>query len=397
MNVKMACPVAILSDILNFTIPTLKCDVFSLPTSPWIFLQKFIQKKENCLSMSYISFMGGGFVLDIRQRRERIEQQFLSPFAVRSADSCGRLYAEELCPMRTCFQRDVDRILYSKAFRRLKHKTQVFLHPEGDHYRTRLTHTLEVARIARTIARALCLNEDLTEAIALGHDLGHTPFGHAGERVLDEFYPAGFRHYEQSLRVVDRLEKSGAGLNLSFETRMGIRYHSGKPPETDTLEARVVRIADRIAYVNHDADDAIRAGILTESAVPHEVRCTLGTGLSGRIDTIVSDIVTQSLDRNVITTSDRVGQALLSFRSFMFEHVYQNPVAKSEECKVRDVLGGIFRHYIKHPDKLPGDYRRFLEQEPLERIVIDYVSGMTDKFAMHIYAEIFIPSSWQIK
>ena len=332
----------------------------------------------------------------IREMREAMEQTMLSPFAISARTSKGRAQEDEPCEMRTCFQRDVDRILYSKAFRRLKHKTQVFLHPDGDHYRTRLTHTLEVSRIARTIARALRLNEDLTEAIALGHDLGHTPFGHAGERALNEIYAEGFRHYDQSLRVVDRLEKGGRGLNLSYETRIGIQHHT-IGGEDDPLEARIVRNADRIAYINHDADDAIRAGILKADEIPKEVLSILGRDLTERIDTIVKDMVQQSMDKNDITMSEPVAGAVLAFRAFMFNQVYYNPKAKGEEVKVKDVLNGIFRHYLKNPGKLPEDYRRLIDEDGLERVVCDYVSGMTDKFAMDVYSDIFIPVSWHVR
>jgi len=340
--------------------------------------------------------MGGGILSGIRETREDLERMLLSPYGVLSAHSKGRARPEEPCPMRTCFQRDIDRILYSKAFRRLKHKTQVFLHPEGDHYRTRLTHTLEVSRIARTVSRALRLNEDLTEAIALGHDLGHTPFGHAGERALDELFKDGFRHYDQSLRVVDRLEKGGLGLNLSFETRVGIQHHS-IGAEGDPLEARIVRIADRVAYINHDADDAIRAGLLTEERIPKEIREVLGVGLGQRINTIVTDTVQGSENRPDICMSAPVEAAVTAFRKFMFEAIYYNPAAKGEEVKVKDVLGGIFNYYQKNPDKLPEDYRRLIEEDGQERVVADYVSGMTDKFAMDTYAKLFIPMSWQLR
>ncbi|MCL2843106.1 MAG: deoxyguanosinetriphosphate triphosphohydrolase [Oscillospiraceae bacterium] len=332
----------------------------------------------------------------LRELREDLERQMISPFGILAANSVGRPRAEMECSMRTCFQRDVDRIIYSKAFRRLKHKTQVFLHPEGDHYRTRLTHTLEVSRIARTVARGLRLNEDLTEAIALGHDLGHTPFGHAGERALSELYDGGYHHYDQSLRVVDRIEKSGLGLNLSYETRVGIHHHS-VGHEDDPLEARVVRIADRVAYINHDADDAIRAGILTEVAIPLTVREVLGTGLGERINTIVSDMVAQSEGVPDIIMSAPVGQAVNAFREFMFDRVYQNPAAKGEEVKVKDILGGIFDYYVRNPEKLPLDYRNLMEEDGLERVVVDYVSGMTDKFAIDTYSDLFIPSAWCVR
>ena len=332
----------------------------------------------------------------MREMREELEELMLSPYAVRSAESQGRVRPEEPCVMRTAFQRDVDRILYSKAFRRLKHKTQVFLHPDGDHYRTRLTHTLEVSRIARTMARGLQLNEDLTEAIALGHDLGHTPFGHAGERALNEIFSEGFRHYDQSLRVVDRLEKNSRGLNLSYETRMGIHHHT-IGAEGDSLEARVVRIADRVAYINHDADDAVRGGILKAGELPGEVLQILGRDLTERIDTIVRDVVAQSRERDDIVMSKPVAGAVLAFRAFMFDQVYHNPTAKGEEVKVEGILRGIFRHYMASPQKLPEDYRRLIDEDGLERVVCDYVSGMTDKFAMDVYSDLFIPVSWHVR
>lgn len=332
----------------------------------------------------------------VRIRREEIEAKTLSPFAVLSRDTKGRKHPEPECAMRTAFARDVDRIIYSKAFRRLKHKTQVFLHPEGDHYRTRLTHTLEVARIARATARALCLNEDLTEAIALGHDLGHTPFGHAGERVLNLIYPGGFRHYDQSLRVVTRLEKAGMGLNLCHETCLGIQNHS-VGQKTDPLEAQIVRIADRVAYINHDADDAMRAGLLKEEDLPQMVRDILGKGISARIDTIVQDMVLKSENQASIVMSEAVSKAVDAFRNFMFERVYQNPKAKGEEKKVKGVLFALYEYYFEHPHKLPEDYKALLEADGKERIICDYIAGMSDKYATAIYADLFIPKTWHIR
>jgi len=330
-----------------------------------------------------------------RERREQLERLMISERGVLSEASKGRTFSEEQDEVRTCFQRDVDRISYSKSFRRLKHKTQVFLQPEGDHYRTRLTHTLEVTRIARTISRALELNEDLTEAIGLGHDLGHTPFGHAGERALSDIYPGGFRHYEQSLRVVDRLEKSGAGLNLCFETRMGIRNHTVGSPD-DTAEATVVRLADRIAYINHDVDDAIRAGILTADDIPQEVREHIGERHSTRIDAIIKDIIKNS-PLGEISMSDEMAKAVDVFHDFLNERVYRNPKAKGEEAKVSKILGGIWEFYIKNPDELPEDYRRIANTEGVERAVCDYVSGMTDDYAIYKFTSIHIPAAWQVK
>lgn len=335
-------------------------------------------------------------MLSVRQEYESQERNTLCSLGVPSAESAGRLTYEEPCQVRTCFQRDVDRITYCKAFRRLMHKTQVFLQPEGDHYRTRLTHTLEVSRIARTISRALRLNEDLTEAIALGHDLGHTPFGHEGERTLADIYSLGFVHAEQSLRVVDRIEKSGQGLNLSYETRMGILHHT-VGADDDTLEARVVRISDRVAYINHDADDAVRAGILSEAHLPSCVLETLGDRKSLRIDTIVRDIIHESHGNNDIKMSQSVSRAVNEFRGFMFEKVYQNSVAKREETKVYGILSRIFDYYTINPQKLPSDYLALVEQDGLERVVCDYVSGMTDKYAIYKYGELFIPEVWQVR
>lgn len=330
-----------------------------------------------------------------RIRREELERIMLSPYGVWSVESKGRALPEELCGIRTCFQRDVDRIIHSKAFRRLKHKTQVFLQPEGDHYRTRMTHTLEVSRIARTVARALMLNEDLTEAAALGHDLGHTPFGHAGERALDELF-GSFRHYEQSLRVVDLLEKDGQGLNLTYEVRMAILNHTKGAPD-DTLEAKCVRLADRIAYINHDVDDAIRAGIVTTGDLPIIVRKTLGESHSVRINTITEDLIKRSFGKNELEMSPEIQAAVDEFHDFMYFEVYKNPRAKSEEAKVEGILGGIYEYYVKNPDKLPGDYKKLSEREGLERTVCDYVAGMTDKYAVYKYSEIFVPAAWQMR
>ena len=276
------------------------------------------------------------------------------------------------------------------------HKTQVFLQPEGDHYRTRMTHTLEVSRIARTIARALALNEDLTEAAAMGHDLGHTPFGHAGEAALTEVMGAPFRHNEQSLRVVDRLEKNGRGLNLSYEVRRGILCHSGDElPET--LEGRIVRYADRIAYINHDIDDAMRAGILRNEDIPREIAAVLGETHSERINTLVSDVVRSSKGHPRIAMTPEVENAMLALRSFMFERVYRNPVAKGEESKARRIIQELYRYYIDHPEKIPEDFQPQLDMEGLPRVVCDYVAGMTDKYAVYKFEEIFVPTAWSIR
>lgn len=331
-----------------------------------------------------------------RERRERAEELLVCSRGVRARESAGRPRPEPECEVRTCFQRDIDRIIHCKSFRRLKHKTQVFLQPEGDHYRTRLTHTLEVARIARTISRALMLNEDLTEAIALGHDLGHTPFGHAGERALNDIFPGGFRHYEQSLRVVDRLEKDGLGLNLCRETRTGILNHTTGTPR-GSLEADVVRLSDRIAYINHDLDDAERAGILAPGDEPAIIRERLGERNSERINSIVNDVIETSAELDVILMSPDITDAVQVFTDFMYSEVYKNPVAKGEESKVGNILLSIWEYYVNHPERLPEDYRAIADEEGIDRAATDYVSGMTDKYVMDVYSELFIPKSWQVR
>ena len=331
----------------------------------------------------------------LREEREKLEHLLIGRWGVLSEESKGRLLPEEPCPIRTCFQRDVDRITHAKSFRRLKHKTQVFLQPEGDHYRTRLTHTLEVTRLARTVARALRLNEDLAEAIALGHDLGHTPFGHAGERALRELMEGGFYHYEQSLRVVDRIEKDGRGLNLCYETRMGILNHTYGAPD-DTREATVVRLCDRIAYINHDLDDAIRAGILTAEDVPSRIRDALGDRTSQRLNAMLSDLIANSGDGE-IHMGDAMAAVFDEYHNFMYDAVYRNPTAKSEESKVKGILGGIFAYYLAHPDKLPGEFAEIAHVDGLARAVCDYVAGMTDGYAMSVYGNIFIPAVWSVK
>ena len=330
-----------------------------------------------------------------REERENMEEILIGALGVRARDSRGRLREEEPCTLRTCFQRDADRITHSKSFRRLKHKTQVFLQPEGDHYRTRLTHTLEVTRLSRTVGRALRLNEDLCEAIALGHDLGHTPFGHAGERALNVIYKEGFRHYEQSLRVVDRIEKDGEGLNLCYETRIGILAHTTGHPE-ESQEAKVVRLCDHVAYLNHDLDDAMRAGIVAEDSVPEKIVRKLGAGHSQRIDAFIRDIIRNGQAGQVDISAD-LQDVWVLFHNFMYENVYHNPVAKGEESKVENILRGIWEHYVKNPDALPEDYRRLAERDGLERAVTDYVSGMTDDSAMYQFGQIFIPMAWSVK
>ena len=332
--------------------------------------------------------------MTIREQKEELERQILSEFAVKSCESRGREHGIEPCDIRTCFQRDRDRIIHCKAFRRLKHKTQVFLAPMGDHYRTRLTHTLEVSQIARSISSALRLNEDLTEAIALGHDLGHTPFGHAGERTLNKKYD--FVHSIQSLRVVDILENDGNGLNLSWEVRDGIVNHemSGNP---STLEGCVVRIADKIAYTNHDMDDAIRAGILTEEDVPEEIRECLGRTHGERLDRLIMDVIENSYDKNEIRMSDGASEALLKLRQFMTDNLYFNPTCKSEEVKTDIMLSQLYDHYLAHPDEMPSEYLKIREirGEKTERIVCDYISGMTDVYSVSVYQKLFVPQFWK--
>ena len=332
----------------------------------------------------------------IRARTEALERQTLSPRACLSERSKGRAAAVEPCPMRTCFQRDVDRVVHCKSFRRLKHKTQVFLQPEGDHYRTRMTHTLEVSRIARTMARGLALNEDLTEAAALAHDLGHTPFGHAGERALSRMVEGGFRHYEQSLRVVDRLENDGAGLNLCHEVRSGILCHTAGPM-ADTLEGQLVRFADKIAYINHDIDDAMRGGIIFPTDIPAHISQTLGFTHGERIETLAMDIVRESAQGEEIRQSPAVGRAMAELKAFMFESVYFNPAAKGEEGKAEDMICLLYEYYDKHTDKLPPEYQDILLREGKERAVLDYIAGMTDTYAVGQFSSLFIPRGWVVK
>ena len=330
-----------------------------------------------------------------RQDREQAEHYFIGKYGVLAENSRGRLMPEEACGIRTCFQRDIDRITHSKSFRRLKHKTQVFLQPEGDHYRTRLTHTLEVSRLARTVARALTLNEDLAEAIALGHDLGHTPFGHAGERALNRIFPGGFKHYEQSLRVVDILERDGRGLNLCYETRMGILHHTHGQPD-DTPEATAVRLCDRIAYINHDLDDSIRAGIIRADKVPEIIRLGCGERNSERINSLLTDLICNS-GEGQLRMSPKMQETFDFFHSYMYSDVYTNPLAKREESKVDGILARLYEYYVKHPEKLPEDFATVIEGEGVERAACDYISGMTDGYAMEKYGELFIPFAWTVK
>ena len=334
--------------------------------------------------------------MTIRESTETWEAQWLSPYASLSRNSRGREKDEPECDIRPVYQRDRDRILHCKSFRRLKHKTQVFLTPKGDHYRTRLTHTLEVAQTARTIARALRLNEDLTEAIALGHDLGHTPFGHAGERALNQVYSEGFAHNEQSVRIVERLEKGGKGLNLTWEVRDGILNHqmSGKP---STLEGMVVRYSDKMAYINHDVDDAIRAGVIREDEIPRTYTDILGHSTRERLNTMIHDIVSNSQEKPEIRMSEDVEFAFRGMRKYMFENVYTNPKAKGEEKKAENILKELFRYYMDHPELLSNEYieRMWQTGETQERSVCDYIAGMTDQYAIAKFQEFFVPVSWR--
>lgn len=334
--------------------------------------------------------------MSIRENLEQMEQIYLSPFATKSVNSIGRDREEPQCDIRPVFQRDRDRILHCKAFRRLKHKTQVFLSPKGDHYRTRLTHTLEVSQNARTIAKALRLNEDLVEAIALGHDLGHTPFGHAGERVLNELCEEGYRHNEQSVRIVEKLEKDGEGLNLTWEVKDGILNHqTGLMPHT--LEGKIVRLSDKIAYINHDIDDAIRAMLLTEEEIPLELRKTLGMTTRERLDTLIHNIITNSIGQDDILMSPEILEAMQELRRFMFEKVYMNPRAKGEEEKAERLLRELYLYYLDHIEILPIQYQKMCEEgEKAERVVCDYISGMTDQYAISKYREFFLPKAWEI-
>ena len=331
--------------------------------------------------------------MTIRERFEQEEALRLSPLAVPSGQTRGRLRPKEPCTVRTEFQRDRDRIIHSKSFRRLKFKTQVFLSPEGDHFRTRLTHTLEVAQVARTLARCLRLNEDLTEAIALGHDLGHTPFGHIGERSLDELMPEGFRHNEQSLRMVDVLEKDGEGLNLTWEVRDGILCHSGKQLPA-TLEGQCVRRADRIAYLNHDLDDALRGGVLQPFELPADCLKILGHTHGERINTMILDIVENSMDKPELTMSPMVQSAMDGLREFMFEKVYRDSWRAAEENRCDHIMKELFRYYIGHPGEMPEEFVLIGYRDGSERGVCDFLSCMTDRYAVRLYQQLFIPASF---
>lgn len=334
--------------------------------------------------------------MTIREQIERMEQETLSPYACLSVNSRGRDVDEPQCDIRPVFQRDRDRILHSKSFRRLKNKTQVFLTPKGDHYRTRLSHTLEVSQNARTIAKALRLNEDLVEAIALGHDLGHTPFGHAGERVLARLTNGDFKHNEQSVRIVEKLEKEGKGLNLTWEVRDGILNHEMELTPA-TLEGKIVRISDKIAYVNADFDDGIRAQILCEEDIPLELRKTLGFHVKARLNHLIHDIIINSRDKGDICMSDESWEAFLELRRFMFENLYTNPVAKSEEVKAEAMIEQLYYYYTDHIELLPEKHLKMLQEgEEQYRVVCDYISGMTDQYAITKFGEFFIPVAWQV-
>lgn len=325
----------------------------------------------------------------------RREEQFLCPQAFLTANTAGRLRPADPCPVRTEFQRDRDRITHCKSFRRLMHKMQVFISPAGDHYRTRLTHTLEVTQIARTLARALCLNEDLAEAAALGHDLGHTPFGHSGERALNRLCDGGFRHYEQSLRVVDKLENGGEGLNLTAEVRDGILNHSGEN-RASTCEGRLLKLADRIAYINHDIDDACRAGLLRVEDIPREISDVLGSTHSDRITTLVCAVIDHGVERDV-GMLEPYATLMEQLRQFLFSHVYRNAVAQDEEERVSALIGFLFEHFVTHPEKIPPEYRKYMEEDGVQRVVADYIAGMTDRFAIHCFEELFVPRVWSEK
>ncbi len=335
--------------------------------------------------------------MTIREELEQREHSILRPEASFSDASKGRDIPEDQCDLRPVYQRDRDRILHSKSFRRLKGKTQVFLAPKGDHYRNRLTHTLEVSQNARTVAKALQLNEDLTEAIALGHDLGHTPFGHAGERELNEIVPGGFRHQEQSIRVVEKLEKGGRGLNLTVEVRDGILNHSlgGKP---STLEGKIVRICDKIAYLNSDIDDAIRGGVISDDDIPEEFKKALGYTLRERLNTLIHDLIKSSEESGEIKLSDGIFETLMKLRTYMFENVYVNSIAKTEEGKAQALVRRLFEYYVSNTEKLPAEYVAMIEKgsDEKERVVCDFIAGMTDNYAVKTYTELAIPQMWSV-
>ena len=328
---------------------------------------------------------------NVRLRTLQREKETLSKYASLCVNSKGRQLLEEECPLRTAFQRDRDRILHCSSFRRLKDKTQVFLAPDNVHYRTRLTHTLEVSQIARTIARSLSLNEDLTEAIALGHDLGHTPFGHAGERALSSVIDGGFTHFEQSLRVVDKLEHNGEGLNLTYEVRDGILCHT-RGKEADTLEGRIVKLSDKIAYINHDIDDAVRGGVLSEDDIPLDIRLCLGFTKTQRINTLIISTIENTEDE--VKMADDVKDCFDRLHSFMFKYVYTNPVCKSEEGKAESMIKELFRYFSQNPDKMPGFYYDIAKKEGAQRAACDYISGMSDSYSLKVFNDLFVPKTW---
>jgi dGTPase len=350
-------------------------------------------RRRICFSSVSVENNTGGCFMSIREYYEELEKQILSPYAALSGSTKGRSVNEKKCDIRTEYQRDRDRIIHSKAFRRLKHKTQVFIAPEGDHYRTRLTHTLEVAQIARTIARALRLNEDLAEATALGHDLGHTPFGHTGENVLDEICILGFKHNEQSLRVVEKLE-GGTGINLTHEVRDGIINHCGENVAS-TLEGIIVKYADRIAYINHDIDDAVRAGVISQNEMPAGPLNILGKSHSERINSMITDIVNSSQGKPFIRMSDGIKAATEELREFMFKKVYIGSKAKSEEDKAKYVISALFGHFMDNCSELPEEFRERLEEDGKDRVVCDYIAGMTDRYAVNMFYRLFVPNPWR--
>ena len=334
--------------------------------------------------------------ITIREQIEQMERENLCSWATLDENSKGRDREEPQCDIRPVFQRDRDRILHSKSFRRLKNKTQVFLTPTGDHYRTRLTHTLEVSQNARTIAKALRLNEDLVEAIALGHDLGHTPFGHSGERVLNNLCKGGFVHSEQSVRIVEKLEKSGNGLNLTWEVRDGIKNHQteGRP---NTPEGKIVRLSDKIAYVNHDIDDAIRGKIISDNDIPQAIRDTIGNETKDRLDTLIHDVIINSMEKEDICMSEGIYQAMIDLRAFMFDNVYNNENARAEEVKAHRMIEGLFEYYMDNIDSMPEKFIRMIsEGEDKDRVVCDYIAGMTDQYAIDKFNEYFMPKAWKV-
>lgn len=335
--------------------------------------------------------------MNFRQEHEEYEIKYLSKYAAKSVNTKGRDITEQKCDVRTEYQRDRDRILHSKAFRRLMHKTQVFIFPEGDHYRTRLTHTLEVAQISRTIARALNLNEDLTEAIALGHDLGHTPFGHSGEQMLDKISTDGFKHNVQSIRVVELLENEGKGLNLTWEVKDGILNHrtEGTP---HTLEGQIVQLSDKIAYINHDIDDAIRAGILSEYDLPKESKNIIGETSSKRVDTMIHNVIYNSVDKDKITMGNQMRTAMYNLRAFLFKTVYIDSRAKSEEKKAQNIVEQLYKYFIDNTDMLSDEFKNMIQnkKDTKEKIVCDYIAGMSDNYAKNVFCKVFVPNSWSI-